>query len=141
MIYWLVYDPSLDVEGRYHEAVTLDLNRQDLTVEQPSLQGYLDTIKGLEGNAADHLKRIKKMQEDIEMGLVSKGIIRGLKRAEEERALFLQQLLRIRNFDRHFGSVLATSGYNVASEGHTLDWGLIHVQQNRIGYNRVSPNI
>lgn len=71
--------------------------------------------------------------------MVSNAKIKKLERRETEKVLLLEKISNMRKFNRHFGTVLATSGHSVAKEGHSLDWGLIQVKEDRMGSNKVVP--
>jgi hypothetical protein len=79
---------------------------------------------------------ITKAEAAAEAGLASSTTLNALPirkaRLAEEKAAVLEA-----TFNRQFGKAFATSGYRRAPRGCCLDWGLIEVDMDRIGQNKV----
>lgn len=131
----IAYDPSLDQEGVYHPAVQKADDK--FLIEQPSLSDYSKAQEELQVQLTDVERRLHQYQEKLEIGMDSASVRQGLKSTQETQAEYKRLLSDRRIFNRDFGHVWATSGYRVADRGCALDWGLVHVNENRKGLNKV----
>lgn len=131
------YDPALDAEKTYHPAVTTPDTK--LIVEQPSAARHQAAIKTLEDQVATYQKTVVEYEERSSMGVLSGSGELGLKKARDALISTKALLSTLRNFDRRFGHVWVTSGYDVAVRGCALDWGLVRIDEPRAGTNEVNP--
>lgn len=129
------YDPTLDQEGVYHPAVKKPDGKY--LIEQPSLSDHTEAQKALKVQLADVERRIQRYEEKLEMGMNSANVRQGLKSTQESRADYERLLSKRHSFNRDFGHVWTTSGYQVADRGCALDWGLVRVNKERTGLNQV----
>lgn len=112
-----------------------------LKVEQPSHNDNSETLEVLTTHIESVKGRIHNYQTEREMGIWNEVRSLGLERALETLAQYEDLLTTASKFDRSFGHVWATSGYRVADQGCSLDWGLVHMHADRKGYNTVSLEI
>src|SRR5579862_345594 len=78
---------------------------------------------------------IKELQEEVEF---KPWKARNLEVAERSFRISGNELKKALDFDHHFGTVFATSGYKTSTTLQcSLDWALVDVQDTRRGENKV----
>lgn len=95
---------------------------------------HLDALASLVG-------RQRKLETEIEAGMVTDRRMEGLRRCKEQMRLLEVTLRDLEEWNVDFAKVLASSGYRLADTGCNLDWALLEIQTERIGQNSVRLTI
>lgn len=84
------------------------------------------------------MTKIEQIRE-IEMldDQVSENRKGGLENVIEMEEIFLNRIRLAKDARREIGTVFASSGYRVSESNYRLDWGLVELYEDRIGYNKV----
>jgi hypothetical protein len=91
-----------------------------------------DNVKALGGLYKSTQREVNHTEEQIE----SKPWI--VKELEVRKDVLHRVLVNLQNFNRHFGTLFATSGYRISTRIEcALDWALVDVENARLGENRV----
>lgn len=133
----LPYDSELDVVGCYHLAI--DRPNPSLRVQQPSAADHEAARRTLKDQLAETDVTIATHEKEIEMGMQSRLHLRGLETARRRHQTYQRLLAEIDAFECGLGHVWATSGYRVAAFGCAVDWGLVQMDEKRVGSNEVKP--
>jgi len=132
------YDPELDVVGKVHTAIPwTSSGNQRQSMEVPSPYDH----EKLRKTYNEYLQLwLEKHQSGLKLGLPDDKL-----EAMQQNISFCQDLIRgINEFDRHFGTVACSSGYELLrGQGPTnldtsLDWALIEISPSRTSTNTVS---
>ncbi|KAK6343776.1 hypothetical protein TWF696_007438 [Orbilia brochopaga] len=136
------YPAFLDKEDLAHPAVVPSSDKLTaITVVQPACGAHLDTVEAWEGQKTSLEEHLIKVRKKYEMShtIASEKTVNHL---EIQILDVSRELEKISDFARHFGTVVATSGYEVDSDSrHSLDWGLFRLSDDRYGMNELKKSI
>lgn len=133
------YDPILNEEGKVHPAVTKP--DRGLGIQQPSLMDYIEAKEWLKETLKTFNKRKTRIEEELAIGMTSRSKEQSLETTNNTIAIYMAMEAEMSNFNSYLGHVWATSGYKIAESKCALDWGLVCMDQARVGSNTVSELI
>lgn len=87
-------------------------------------------------NQQEALRQVEKEKQN---GSMSAARERGLNTLIERVRIATESVREFEDYEMDLGHVFASSGFRVAGSGCALDWGLIEVNEKRVGTNIVSP--
>lgn len=79
------------------------------------------------------------MEKEKENGCMSAARERGLNTLIERVRIAAERVHEPEGYQVEIGHVFASSGFRVAGSDCAIDWGLIEVNEKRVGTNIVSP--
>lgn len=84
---------------------------------------------------------LRQMEKEQENGCMSAARERGLNTLIERVRVAAERVHELKGYEMKLGHVFASSGFRVAGSGCALDWGLIEVEEERVGANVVSTQL
>ncbi|KAI9784443.1 MAG: hypothetical protein M1839_002099 [Geoglossum umbratile] len=130
----VIMPASLDTPNEYPAAVAPGQGHH-IRVSQPSVLGRAEHISMLEKEELRHGGNVKRLREQVEY---EPWRVRELEMMEDMVRITSNKLQTALDFDPHFGTVFATSGYKIsATRRCSLDWALVDISDTRRGENKV----
>ncbi|KAK6334440.1 hypothetical protein TWF730_003654 [Orbilia blumenaviensis] len=134
----LEYPEYLNSVGIFHGP--FDPKNGDINIAQPACGDNRTTLDIFNARREEFITALKLAQNKSKiLGESSPNYKIGLLEAQIKN--FSEEIERIVEFDRDFGSLVASSGYAVDEEtSHSLDWGLFRLPKTRLCTNRVQAD-
>jgi hypothetical protein len=106
-----------------------------IRVSQPSVMTHEDNVKELDGSYKSTQRKVNHTEEQIES---KPWMVKELEVWKDLLHRVHVNLQKLTDFNRHFGTLFATSGYKISMRIEcALDWALVDVENARRGENRV----
>ncbi|KAI9860889.1 MAG: hypothetical protein M1813_005567 [Trichoglossum hirsutum] len=130
----VIMPAPLNTPSEYTEAVAPGLGHH-IRVSQPGVMAREEDISAKRKVLLLDEGSVKELQEEVEY---KPWKARNLEVAENSFRISGNELKKALDFDHHFGTVFATSGYKISTTLRcALDWALVDVQYTRRGENKV----
>lgn len=115
------------------------MRTSDRLVSSPSETDMEETKRSRLDFLDEQEKRLGQIEIEKENGCMSAARERGLKLQIQRVRVATERVSELEGYETELGYILASSGFRVAESGCTIDWGLIEVDEKRVGGNFVSP--
>ncbi|KAI9769452.1 MAG: hypothetical protein M1839_003666 [Geoglossum umbratile] len=120
--------------NEYPQAVAPGLGHL-IRVSLPSIMARAEDISELRVALHHHKERVKELQEEVKY---KPWKARDLEVPENAFRIIGDELQKALDFDHHFGTVFATSGYKISTTLQCApDWAPVDIQYTRQGENKV----